>query len=287
MISNATNHALQSSYPWTLLKVLPVWGIFLASAILLGALGGCATTGDGNSLGDMSASQLATKGRDELGQGNYQNAIDLFLELEKRYPYDQNTEAARLQLAYALYKNQQPQLAIETAENFIKLYPEHKNLAYAFYVRALASFAISSKELQNGMGQPPADEVLTSTRLTFEYFSELASRFPKSRYFNDAMTRIVKLRDDMARYEIHAANHYFLQNDFQRAQDRANYVTRYYARSPSVPNALAIVAKSQLELGNKRKANETLSLLEGNYPDELVTQKTREYFRKKPPVKSK
>ena len=256
----------------------------LALAVLtitLVTLVGCASSPDQPGLDDMSAQQLSTKGNVEVQQGNYLNAIDYYSALVERFPYDKITEGARLQLAYALYKNQQPEQAIEVAQAFIKLYPEHKSLSYAYYVRALASFSISRDDLQKHMAKPPSEQALDSTRQTFEYFSDLASRFPKSRYFNDAMSRIVKLRDSMARYEVYVANYYFTQGDYKLAQNRAEYVTRYYPRSPTVADALAVVAKSQLETGNERKAAKTLTLIESNYPDELITQETRAYFDEK------
>jgi len=254
----------------------------LAVLILGLALGlwGCAGPGGDGSLasGDLSPRHLYRKARAELQQRNYGQAIQLLQELMTRFGDQPEAEAARLSLAYAYYKAGEHQQAIDTAVAFIHRHPQNANVAYAYYVRGLAAYARSKRDVEQALAGPPSPDALASTREAFRYLSELVERFPRSRYFNDAMTRIVKLRNRMARYQVHAAEYDLEAGNVERAVERARYVQKHFARTRSLPAALAVLARGQLVLGRRREAEEVLAALEANYPDDPVTTATREYF---------
>ncbi len=247
--------------------------------VLALALAGCAgPAADGARSGELSPPQLYRKARAELRQRNYGRAIELLQELQNRFGDQPEAEAGRLSLAYAYYKAGEHRQAIDTAEAFIRRHPQNANVAYAYYVRGLAAYARSKTDVERALAEPPSPDALASTREAFRYLSELVERFPRSRYFSDAMTRIVKLRNRMARYQIHAAEYDLEAGRTERAVERARYVQKHFARTPSLPAALAVLARGQLALGRRREAEEVLAALEANYPDDPVTTATREYF---------
>ncbi len=252
-------------------------GILLLVLALAGPLAACVTSPD-DGASDVAANELYKEGRAAIRHGDYDAAIDLLSRLTTRYPYSRVVEPARLQLAFAFYKSGQAEEAIERLEQFIQRYPDSQNLAYAYYLRALAALEISSAELTDYMGRAPVTGALNSSRRSFQYLSQLAQKFPRSRYFDDAVKKIGELRDAMARYEIHAANYFLKEGHFEQALDRAEYVTRYYARSPQLPDALVIMVRAWLELGQQQKALEALQALETNYADLPVTREARRRF---------
>ena len=251
--------------------------IFVGMLGLLVQLAGCAGL-PGNEAADVAAAELYKEGRAAVRHGDYASGVELLSTLIRRYPYNRTVEPARLQLAFALFKSGQAEKAIDRLEEYIKLYPDSKNLAYAYYLRGLAALEISNAELADFMGRPPEANALASSRRSFDYLSQLAQKFPRSRYFDDAVKKIGELRDAMARYEVHAANYFLKQGHFETAIDRAEYVTRYYARSPQVPDAFAIMIKAWLKLGQRQKAQDTLNMLEMNFADAPATQDARRVF---------
>ncbi|UCE89047.1 MAG: outer membrane protein assembly factor BamD, partial [Pseudomonadota bacterium] len=100
---------------------------------------------------------------------------------------------------------------------------------------------------------------------------DLASRYPKSRYFDDTMNQIVKLREKLAAYEIHAANYYLEHGSAAAALKRSEYVIRYYPRTTQVADALLVLVKAHKARGDVGKAQESLEALERNYPEHPAT----------------
>ena len=60
--------------------------------------------------------------------------------LESRYPFGKYAHQAQLNVAYAYYKDSQPESALAAADRFIKLHPQHPSTAYAYYLRGLVNF---------------------------------------------------------------------------------------------------------------------------------------------------
>ena len=55
---------------------------------------------------------------------SYETAIKKFETLQSRYPYGRYAQQAQLEIAYAYYKQNEPEPAISAADRFIKQYPE-------------------------------------------------------------------------------------------------------------------------------------------------------------------
>lgn len=238
------------------------------SALLFAAfLTGCASSSniDDDTYG-LTVTELYKEAKRLLNNGEYESAIQHYEKLESRFPYGVYAERARIEVAYAYYKDLQPETAIIAAERFIKLHPNHVNVDYAYYLRGLSSFDNSISFLDKLFDQEPSERDSKSVRKAFKYFSELIQRFPKSRYTPDSIQRMKDLRESLARYEIHVANYYQRQGAYLAAANRAKYVVKNYQGSQSIPDALALMTDSYKKLGMHDLANDTFRVLELNHP---------------------
>jgi outer membrane protein assembly factor BamD len=77
---------------------------------------------------------------------------------------------------------------------------------------------------------------------------------------------MVYLRNLLAQYEIHVAQYYFRRGIYIGAVNRARHVVENFARTPSVPDALVIMAKAYKVLELSDLSNDALRVLELNYP---------------------
>ena len=77
-----------------------------------------------------------------LRNGNYELAVQSLQLLESRFPFGRYAEQAQLELIYAHYNNYEHEAAIEAADRFIRLHPQHPNVDYAFYMKGLHQYAI-------------------------------------------------------------------------------------------------------------------------------------------------
>ena len=78
--------------------------------------------------------------KDALEAGNNGNRIRYDQRLIARFPFGPYTEQAQINLAYAQYKDDKPDDAYSTVNRFIKTYPTHKHIDYAYYLRGLINF---------------------------------------------------------------------------------------------------------------------------------------------------
>lgn len=240
---------------------------YLLLAWLLLVLSGCASAPEDTD----AAKDIYSRARGQMETGNYPRAIELLSELDSEFKYNKYAVQGRLELGFAYYRNGQPEEAIAAANRFIERHRDHNNVSYAFYIRGLAGLSQAEPVLERLMQEPPNDKELEVVRKAFGYLSDLASRYPKSRYFDDTMNQIVKLREKMAAYEIHAANYYLEHGSPAAAAKRAQYVIHYYRRTSLVADALLVLVKAHKERGDMGKARENLEALQRNYPEHPAT----------------
>ncbi len=244
------------------------------SALFFAAfLTGCASSGnvDDDTYG-MTVAELYQEAKALLTNGEYENAIQHYEKLESRFPYGTYAERARIEMAYAYYKDLQPETAIIAADRFIKLHPNHANVDYAYYLRGLASFDNSVSFLDKLFDQEPSQRDPKSIRKAFKYFSELVQRFPKSRYAADSIQRMKELRETLARYEVHVANFYQRRGAHLAAANRAKYIIENYQGTLAIPDALALMTQSYRKLGMHDLASDAYRVLELNHPEHEKTK---------------
>ena len=225
---------------------------------------------------DWSASQLYAAAKEEMSDKNYEQAIDYFEKLEARYPFGRYAQQAQLEIAYAYYKFDEPDNAIAAADRFLKVYPRHPNVDYAWYIKGLTNDNRGKSLLDKVVPQDPSERDLTSMRDAYDDFHELTQRYPNSKYYLDSAQRMVHLRNNMAAYELHVADYYMRRSAFIAAANRAEYVVENYQRTPAVPEALVYMVRAYNKLGVEDLASDALRVLELNYPDHPDLQALRE-----------
>jgi len=109
-----------------------------------------------------------------------------------------------------------------------------------------------------------------------EDFSELVKRYPDSQYAEDARLRMKHLRNVLAEHEIHVAQYYMRRGAFVAAANRARYVVEKYARTPSIPDALVIMAKAYKVMELNELSEDAVRVLELNYPNHPGIYEVRE-----------
>ncbi len=216
---------------------------------------------------EWSANQLYSKAKQELNQQNYEKAIDYFEKLEARFPFGQYAQQAQLEIAYAYYKYEEPDLAIAAADRFIKIYPRHPNIDYAWYIKGLTNYSRGKTFIDRYLPQEPSERDTFSMRQSYDDFSQLVRSYPNSKYTKDAAQRIIYLRNNMAEYEVHVADYYMRRSAFVAAANRGKHVIENYQRTPAVEGALVIMARAYQRLGLDETASSTIRVLQLNYPD--------------------
>ena len=89
---------------------------------------------------NWSLERLYSEAKEALDSGAYETAIKYYEQLEARDPFGKYAQQAQLDVIYAYYKFEEPDSAIVAADRFIKLYPRHPYVDYAYYLKGLVNF---------------------------------------------------------------------------------------------------------------------------------------------------
>jgi outer membrane protein assembly factor BamD len=228
-----------------------------------------------------SASKLYSEASQELDSGNYQTAIEYYEKLEARYPFGRYAMQSQLDVAYAYYKAEEPESAIAAADRFIKLYPQNPYVDYAYYLKGIVNYNRSVGFLDRYIPTDPSQRDPGSALDAFQDFSELVRLFPDSKYAEDARQRMVYLRNNLAKNEIHVARYYMKRGAYVAAANRCNYVLERYQRTSAVREALEILIDAYKRLGKDKLAADAERVLimneqagrflpDGPGPDEIT-----------------
>jgi outer membrane protein assembly factor BamD len=251
--------------------------LYLSFIVWALALAGCGLLPKGgeDETKDWSVSKLYSEARDALNGGEYETAIKYYQTLEARFPFGRHAQQALLDLAYAYYRFEEPDSAVATADRFIKTYPTHPNVDYAYYLKGLVNFNRGMGLVERYLPLDPAERDPAAGRQSFQDFGELVKRFPNGKYSQDAVQRMTYLRNNLAQYEVNVADFYMRRGAFVAAANRAKYAVEHYPRSPAMPQALSIMAQAYALLGLDDLSRDALRVLEHNYPDHAAVAEAK------------
>lgn len=214
----------------------------------------------------LPVEQLYGEAHSSMKAGNYERSSRYFKRLVARFPFGRYTEQAELELAFTQYRSRDPEEALSTINRFIRTYPTHPHIAYAYYLRALINFDRQGGFLERYIRQDSSRRDLANAKQSFQDFSELLQRYPSSAYARDARQRMIHLRNGLAQAELNTAFFYFQRKAYVAAQNRAKFLLESYPQSPQGGDALAVMAESYARLGEAQLAEDTRKVLRLNYP---------------------
>lgn len=239
----------------------------LVLGLAIALLGACSGDKSKEETETLALEPLYAEAKTSLDNGNYERAIRYYKRLTSRFPFGDYAEQAQLDLAYAQYKRAEYDDAISTINRFVKTYPAHPKIDYAFYLRGLINFDRNRSYIDRILPGQAGNRDTESARRAFNDFGELLRRYPKSSYAADARQRMVFLRNDLAGSELAVARYYFRRAAYVAAANRAKYIVENYQQAAQIPDALAIMAQSYAALGQPELAADAKRTLELNAPD--------------------
>ncbi len=249
----------------------------LMMALVYALVTGCSWFGEEADLTkDWSEVRLYSAAKERLENKDYEQAIGYYEKLESRYPFGPYSQQAQLDMTYAYYKQDEPASAIAAADRFIKLHPRHPNVDYAYYIKGLANYLKTGGFVSRLVSKDYSKRDTGAAQEAFRDFSELVRRFPNSKYAEDAAQRMLFLKNTLAMHEVHVANYYLGRGAYVAAANRARYVVENYQRTPAMPDALVILAKSYKVMQLPELSEDAVRVLELNFPGHPGIQEVAE-----------
>lgn len=220
-----------------------------------------------------SADRLYAEAKDEMKSGNWAQAIKFLEKLESRYPFGRYAQQAQIDTAYARWKEGENALALAAIDRFIKLYPNHENMDYVLYLKGLINFNDRTTLFTHVTGEDLAERDPKAAREAFDSFKELSTRFPNSKYADDARGRLNFLVNMLASNDVHVARFYLRRGAVLAAVNRAQSVVKQYQEAPAIEEALAIMMVGYRQLGLNDLSEDAKRVLQKNFPTSAYLSK--------------
>lgn len=247
------------------------FALILAIGVLLG-LSGCGSTPTNDETAGWSAQKIYTEAREEMRAGGWDKAIKLLESLESKYPFGRYAQQAQIDIAYSYWKNNDIASSVAACDRFMKLYPNHENLDYIYYLRGLAQFNEDLGLLGKVSRQDPTERDNRGLRESFDTFKTLVNRFPQSKYAEDSRLRLKYLVNALAQYEVHVARYYMRRTAYLAAANRAQYMITTYPNAPAQEEALYILAAAYDAMGMTDLRDDARRVLDRTYPNSSVVR---------------
>lgn len=234
----------------------PLAGL-VAVLVLPFVLGGCASDKAAQpEYVERPVEELYNVALKQLDRENWEIAAGLFDEVERQHPYSSWARRAMLMSAFANYQANKYDQAILSAERFITLHPGNKDVAYAYYLKAISLY---EQIVDVGRDQ-------RTTELALASLNDVVQRFPNSEYARDARLKMDLTRDHLAGKEMTIGRYYLTRQQYVAAINRFRTVIERYQTTTHTPEALHRLTESYLAMGLTKEAQAAAAVLGYNFP---------------------
>ena len=192
----------------------------------------------------------------KVRSGDWDDAGKQFAEVERQHPYSIWARRAMLMSAFCYYEANKYTDAISTADQYISLHPGSKEVAYAFYLKAISLY---EQIVDVGRDQ-------TNTEAALVALQDVVQRFPDTEYARDATLKIDLTQDHLAGKQMEIGRYYLFQRDYIGAINRFRVVVEQYQRTSQIAEALERLTEAYYALGLDKEAQTAAAVLGANYP---------------------
>ena len=192
-----------------------------------------------------------------LNGGNWEKAAKKFEDLDRDHPYAPEARRAMVMAAYAYFRAGKFPEAIATARRYTTMHPGTKEVPFAHHIIASCYF--------EEMSGPQNDQ--SSTLKALNELRTLKSRYPDSKYAQEADNRIRIAMDTLAAKEMEVGRYYLKRRNHLAAINRFKKVVSDYQTTKQVEEALMRLTESYMALGIVNEAQTAAAVLGHNYPN--------------------
>ena len=197
-------------------------------------------------------------------------AAKKFNEVEILFPQSDIAPRASLMAAYSYYSQDYYEDSILEIQRFLKLYLNHKNTDYAYYLLALCYYEQIVDEKKDTLSIIRAKE----------YFEYIVNKYPDTEYAIDANFKIQLIKDILAAKEMYIGRYYVDKKKWIPAINRFKSVVNDYDTTIYVEEALYRLVEIYYLLGIIQESKKYANLLGYNYQSSEWYSKSYSFFDK-------
>ena len=220
---------------------------------------------------DLQMIEAYEQGMSSLKSGDVLFAAKKFNEAEILYPQSIWAPRSALMAAYAYYLQDYYGDAVAELERFIKVYPKHENLDYAYFLLATAHYEQIVNEKKD----------LGSLLDAKKNFLIVKNNFSNTDYAIDAKFKLDLIDETLASKEMYIGRYYLQQKKWISAINRFRTVVDQYDSTIYTEEALHRLVEIHYFIGLNDEAQKYANLLGYNFQSSEWYEKTYSVFNKK------
>jgi len=209
-------------------------------------------------------------GYEELEKGDVIYAARKFNEAELLYPQSEWASKSVLLAAYAFYSQNYYDRSIGELQRFIKKYPNHKNMDYAYFLLAMCYY-------ENIVDEKKDLEPLLLSKQKFEF---ILKNYPDTDFAQDAKFKINLIQDVLASKEMYIGKYYLRKEKWVAAINRFKTIINKYETTIYVEEALHRLVETNYKIGLEDEAEKYANLLGYNYESSQWYEQSYKIFNK-------
>jgi len=213
-----------------------------------------------------SANKLFQEAHAALTGRDYAKAIKKYEVLQARYPLGRFAQQSLLESAFAYYKYDEADTALDTIDRYTRMYPRSPKMDYALYLRGLINFNRGGGLMDKIFPRSFSDLDNVRQKESFHDFTTLLTRYPKSEYVKDATHRMHFLKNALGQSEVNIAKYYMKRKAYLAAFNRADYTIKHHQGTPAILAALQLKYCAAKALTKHKIATDTQRVIQLNFP---------------------
>ncbi len=224
---------------------------------------------------DLQVLEAYQGGLEALDDGDVLFAAKKFNEAEILFPQGKWAPKAALMAAYSYYVQDYYGDSIAELERFIKVYPLHKDLVYAYYLLAVCYYEQIVDEKKD----------LQAINKAKKNFQIIIKNYSETEYAMDAEFKIDLINDILAAKEMYIARYYFDKKKWIPAINRFREIVDVYDTTIYAEEALHRLVEVHYTLGLIDEAEKYAQLLGYNYKSSKWYENSYSLFNKNYEIK--
>jgi outer membrane protein assembly factor BamD len=217
------------------------------------------------------------EGKEALDSGDVLFAAKKFTEVQVMFPQSPWAPHSNLMAAYSYYTQDYYFDATQELEIFLRKYPKHSNVDYAYYLMAICYYEQIVDEKKD----------LNSAIKAKKYFEIVIELFPNSEYALDSKFKRDYVNDILASKEMYLGRYYIKRKKWIAAINRFKTVLEKYESTIYIEEALHRLVEVHYLIGLQEEAKKYASILGYNYKSSKWYENTYALFDKKYKINQK
>ena len=211
------------------------------------------------------------EGYEELQKGDVIYAAKKFNEAELLYPQSAWAPKAVLLAAYSFYSQDYYPRAVAEIERYIRKYPNHENMDYAYFLLAMCYYENIVDEKKD----------LNPLLLSKEKFKIVIDNYPNTDFAQDSKFKIDLINDILASKEMYIGVYYLKNKKWVAAINRFKNIIENYETTIYVEEALHRLVETNYKIGLIEEAEKYANVLGYNYQSSEWYEKSYKIFNQK------